>query len=55
MSADRSILIIYGSQSGNSEEIAIQTGQAAIEHNLNPTVRAMDEITINEKGLEHPL
>ena len=48
MSDNRSILILYGSQSGNSEDIAIQTGKAAIEHNLNPTVRAMDEITIND-------
>ena len=48
MSDPRSILILYGSQSGNSEDIAIQTGKAAIEHNLQPSVRAMDEITIDE-------
>ena len=48
MSTARSILILYGSQSGNSEEIAIQTGQGAIEHNLEPIVRAMDEISIDE-------
>jgi sulfite reductase (NADPH) flavoprotein alpha-component len=48
MSDPRSILILYGSQSGNSEDIAIQTGKAAIEHNLQPAVRAMDEITIDE-------
>ena len=34
MSDPRSILILYGSQSGNSEDIAIQTGKAAVEHNL---------------------
>ena len=33
MSDPRSILILYGSQSGNSEDIAIQTGKAAVEHN----------------------
>ena len=48
MSDPRSILILYGSQSGNSEDIAIQTGKAAVEHNLLPAVRAMDEITIDE-------
>ena len=48
MSDSRSILILYGSQSGNSEDIAIQTGKAAVEYNLLPTVRAMDEITIDE-------
>ena len=45
MSDPRSILILYGSQSGNSEDIAIQTGKAAVEYNLLPAVRAMDEIT----------
>lgn len=48
MSDSRSILILYGSQSGNSEDIAIQTGKSAVEYNLLPTVRAMDEITIDE-------
>ena len=48
MSSARSILILYGSQSGNSEEVAIQTGKAASNHNLNPIVRAMDEISISE-------
>ena len=48
MSDARSILILYGSQSGNSEEVAIQTGNAALKHDLKPTVRAMDEISISD-------
>jgi len=48
MSSARSILILYGSQSGNSEEVAIQTGKSASKHNLNPIVRAMDEISISD-------
>ena len=48
MSDARSLLILYGSQSGNSEDVAIQTGNAAVKHNLKPIVRAMDEISINE-------
>jgi sulfite reductase (NADPH) flavoprotein alpha-component len=48
MSGARSILILYGSQSGNSEEVAIQTGNAALKHDLQPTVRAMDEISISD-------
>jgi len=48
MSGARSILILYGSQSGNSEEVAIQTGNAALKHDLQPTVRAMDEISVSD-------
>ncbi len=48
MSDDRSLLILYGSQSGNSEEVAIQAGKLALNHNLKATVRAMDEISIPE-------
>tara|TARA_B100000900_G_scaffold415942_1_gene448020 strand:- start:1012 stop:2856 length:1845 start_codon:yes stop_codon:yes gene_type:complete len=48
MTVSRSILILYGSQSGNSEEVAIQTGKAALKHDLQPTVRAMDEISVSD-------
>ena len=48
MSDARSLLILYGSQSGNSEDVAIQTSKAALKHNLQPIVRAMDEISIDE-------
>ena len=44
----RSILILYGSQSGNSEDIAIQAGNLSMKLNLDPTVRAMDEISITD-------
>ena len=48
MSDARSLLILYGSQSGNSEEIAINAGKFSSKNNLNPTVRAMDEVTVSD-------
>ena len=48
MSEPRSILILYGSQSGNSEELAEQAGKACTNHGLNASVKAMDEIQIND-------
>ncbi|MBT3641164.1 MAG: sulfite reductase flavoprotein subunit alpha [Euryarchaeota archaeon] len=48
MSDIRSILILYGSQSGNSEDIAMQAGNMSMKLNLDPTVRAMDEISITD-------
>ena len=47
-SQPRSILILYGSQSGNSEELAEQAGKACSDHGLNPSVKAMDEIQITD-------
>ena len=47
-SQPRSILILYGSQSGNSEELAEQAGKACSAHGLNPSVKAMDEIQITD-------
>ena len=47
MPEPKSILILYGSQSGNSEEIAIQAGKSSTDKGLNPTVRGMDEIDIS--------
>lgn len=40
----RSICIIYGSQTGNSESIAHDAAQAAKAHGLNPSILSMDEI-----------
>ncbi len=48
MAEPRSILILYGSQSGNSEELAIQAGKMSSQSGLKPTVKAMDEIEITE-------
>ena len=48
VSEPRSILILYGSQSGNSEELAEQAGKACTNHGLNASVKAMDEIQIND-------
>ena len=48
VSEPRSILILYGSQSGNSEELAEKAGKACTNHGLNASVKAMDEIQIND-------
>ena len=48
MSNARSLLILYGSQSGNSEEIAVQAGKSAASHGLLATVKSMDETSIAE-------
>ena len=48
MSDARSLLILYGSQSGNSEEVAIQAGKESANYNLKAIVRGMDEVTIDD-------
>jgi len=48
MGEPRSILILYGSQSGNCEDLANQAGKISSQAGLNPTVKAMDEIEIND-------
>ena len=48
MAEPRSILILYGSQSGNSEELAEQAGKACQNHDLKASVKAMDEIQITD-------
>ena len=48
MSESRPILILYGSQSGNSEELAEQAGKACNNHGLKASVKAMDEIQISD-------
>lgn len=42
----RSILILYGSQSGNSEELAEQAGKACGKHGLNAEVKSMEDVEI---------
>jgi flavodoxin/succinate dehydrogenase/fumarate reductase-like Fe-S protein len=46
MSADRSLLVLFGSQSGNAEDMADQIGKAASKYNLEATVKGMDEVKI---------
>jgi len=43
---DRSLLVLSGSQSGNSEEIAAKIGKLAANYTLEATVKGMDEIQI---------
>ncbi|RLA16423.1 MAG: sulfite reductase subunit alpha [Gammaproteobacteria bacterium] len=40
----RSISILYGSQTGNSESVAHDAAQIAKAHGLNPSILSMDEI-----------
>ncbi|BCG63067.1 MAG: sulfite reductase (NADPH) flavoprotein alpha-component [Methyloprofundus sp.] len=40
----RKITILYGSQTGNSEAVALDAAQSAKAHGLNPSVLSMDEI-----------
>ena len=48
MTQPRSILILYGSQSGNSEELAEQAGKACSSHNLNAEVKSMEDVQITD-------
>ena len=48
MSDNSPLLILFGSQSGNSEEIATQAAKAATSHGLLATVKSMDETSISE-------
>ncbi|MCS5526916.1 MAG: flavodoxin domain-containing protein, partial [Candidatus Poseidoniales archaeon] len=45
---DRSLLVLSGSQSGNSEEIAAKIGKLAANYTLEATVKGMDEIQIGD-------
>ena len=40
----RSVSILYGSQTGNSESVAHDAAQVAKAHGLNPSILSMDEI-----------
>ena len=48
MSAVRSLLVLFGSQSGNSEDVASKIGKAASKYGLEATVKGMDEIQISD-------
>ena len=48
MSAVRSLLVLFGSQSGNAEDVASKVGKAASKYGLEATVRGMDEIKISD-------
>lgn len=44
----RSIYILYGSQTGNSESVANDAANRAKEHGLAPVVKSMDEVNIKQ-------
>ncbi len=48
MSANRSLLVLFGSQSGNAEDLASKVGKAASKYGLEATVKGMDEIKITD-------
>ena len=48
MSAGRSLLVLFGSQSGSSEDVASKIGKAASKYGLEATVKGMDEIQISD-------
>tara|TARA_B110000014_G_scaffold263126_1_gene258918 strand:- start:1574 stop:3379 length:1806 start_codon:yes stop_codon:yes gene_type:complete len=41
-------MILYGSQSGNSEELAEQAGKACSNHDLNAEVKSMEDVQITD-------
>ena len=48
MSDSRSLLVLFGSQSGNAEDMASQIGKAASKYGLEAIVKGMDEIQISD-------
>ncbi len=48
MTADGEILILFGSETGNAEELAFEAGSMASKYDLEATVRGMDELEIDE-------
>ena len=48
MSAVRSLLVLFGSQSGNAEDLASKIGKLAPKYGLEATVKGMDEIQISD-------
>jgi sulfite reductase alpha subunit-like flavoprotein len=48
MSNSRSLLVLFGSQSGNAEDVASQVGKAASKYGLEAIVKGMDEIQISD-------
>ena len=43
MSASGEILILFGSETGNAEELAFEAGSMASNYELQATVKGMDE------------
>lgn len=48
LDGDRSLLVLSGSQSGNSEGVAAKVGKDAGDYGLEATVKSMDEIQIGD-------
>ena len=46
MSAGRTLLVLFGTQSGNAEDLAVQIGKAAGKYNLEAIVKGMDELQL---------
>ncbi len=44
----RTVHILYGTQTGNSESLATDTANAAKKHGLVPVVKSMDEVEISQ-------
>ncbi len=44
----KQVLILFGTQSGNSEDLASQLAKSAESHNLVPTVQDMEETTLEQ-------
>ena len=52
MSDNRSLLVLFGSQSGNAEDVASKIGKAASQYGLDATVKGMDEIKISDLSVQ---
>jgi len=48
MGGDRSLLVLFGTQSGNSEDLCAKIGKSASTYGLEATVKGMDEIQIGD-------
>ena len=48
MSGSRSLLVLFGSQSGNAEDVASKVGKAASKYGLEAIVKGMDEVTVSD-------
>ncbi len=48
MSSELPLLILYGSQSGNAEDLCTKAAKEAKSHGLEPIVKGMDEIKISD-------
>ncbi len=48
MSEDLPLLILFGSQSGNSEDLALTASKLSSKYGLTPITKGMDEITLSD-------